>query len=167
MKVEKNFLASVILSLFVIGNLTGCGSALNAKYAELKLANVSGNITLDGQPLANAQIQFVQNDGFFSYGVTDSNGHYQMQFDTSHKGVKSGNCIVKIWTTMTGPGFDQLLPEDFKKPDKEIIPIQYNHNSTLSANIEANKTQSFDFDLKSGGKTQNAISAEGDSTEQR
>jgi hypothetical protein len=160
---KKNVLyITVILSFFLIGTISGCGSALSAKYAELKLAAVTGTVTLDGQPLADAQIQFVLADGFFSYGVTNTNGYYQMQFDSTHAGVKSGNCIVKIWTTMTGPGFNQLLPNNFKKPDKEIIPIQYNHDSTLSVLVETGKSQSFDFDLKSDGQTKNAISAEGD-----
>ncbi|MDR2345440.1 MAG: Ig-like domain-containing protein [Planctomycetaceae bacterium] len=153
---------AVIFSLFTICNLVGCGSELSRKYAELNLATVTGIITFDGRPLENAQIQFVQNDGFFSYGVTDSNGHYQMQFDSKHKGVKAGKHTVKIWMTMSGPGFEQLLPDNFKKNDNEIIPIQYNHDSILSADVEAGKTQSFDFDLKSGGKTKKAISPEGD-----
>ncbi|MDR1484106.1 MAG: carboxypeptidase-like regulatory domain-containing protein [Planctomycetaceae bacterium] len=164
MKITNIFCMIAVLPFFIIGtiSISGCGSALESKYAELKLATVTGVVTFDGQPLANAQIQFVLADGFFSYGVTDSNGRYQMQFDTTHAGVKSGNCVVKIWTTMTGAGFNRLLPEDFKKPNKEIIPVQYNHNSTLSALVEAGKSQSFDFDLKSGGQAKKAISAEGD-----
>jgi hypothetical protein len=166
MKVENIFCLIAILPFFVVCNLAGCSSALNAKYAELQLATVSGTITFDGQPLANAQIQFVGKDGFFSYGVTDANGRYQLQFDSTHKGVKAGNNTVKIWTTMNGPGYEQLLPEDFKTPDKEIIPVQYNHNSTLSAEVEAGKSQSFDFDLKSGGKTKKATSAEGENNDE-
>jgi hypothetical protein len=162
MKIKNIFCITAMLSFFIVGAISGCGSALNAKYAELNLVSITGTITLDDQPLANAQIQFVNNDGFFSYGVTDSNGYYQMHFDTTHTGVKPDNCVVKIWTTMTGAGFDQLLPADFKKPDKEIIPIQYNHNSTLSTLVEKGKNQSLDFNLKSGGQTKKAPPTEGD-----
>ncbi|MDR0609377.1 MAG: carboxypeptidase-like regulatory domain-containing protein [Planctomycetaceae bacterium] len=154
------FLATVISAIFVTAMFSGCGSAMNSRYTELQLANVTGTITLDGQPLANAQVQFEQN-GSFSYGVTNANGDYQMYFDTKHTGVRPGQCIVRIWTTMKGPGFDEMMQEN--TVTKETIPVRYNHESTLSAMVEPKKSQSFDFDLQSGGKTQNALSPEGDS----
>jgi hypothetical protein len=154
------FYAAVLWAILVTTIFSGCGSAINSRYAELQLANVTGTITLDGQPLANAQIQFEQN-GSFSYGVTNANGNYQMHFDTQHTGVRPGQYIVRIWTTMKGPGFDELMHGN--TVTKETIPVQYNHESTLSAMVEPKKSQSFDFDLQSGGKTQNAPSLEGDS----
>ncbi|MDR2643766.1 MAG: carboxypeptidase-like regulatory domain-containing protein [Planctomycetaceae bacterium] len=154
---------AIPLAVFFTVLFSGCGSSDNGSYSELQLANVKGTITFDGQPLANAQIQFEQN-GSFSYGVTDANGNYQMHFDTKHTGVCPGQCIVRVWTTMKGPGFDELLQgNQGNTVSKEIIPVQYNHESKLTAAVEPMKSQSFDFDLKSGGKTQNAISLEGDS----
>ncbi|MDR1924057.1 MAG: carboxypeptidase-like regulatory domain-containing protein [Planctomycetaceae bacterium] len=161
-ELSNSLLAVLVFSCFAIGMLSGCGSEISAKYAELKLAAVTGKVTLDNKPLANAQIQFVQSDGFFSYGVTDADGNYRMQFDTHHQGVKPGQCTVCVWTTMTGAGFDKLMPDGVTMPEKEIVPVQYNHQSTLTANVNPTESQTFDFDLKSSGETRNAINAEGD-----
>lgn len=147
-----------ILTFVVLPVLSGCGSSNEKQYKSLSLAEVSGTITFEGRPLQDVQVQFEEN-GSFSYGVTDSSGKYRMYFDTKHTGVKPGVKTVRLWTTMQGPGFDELMQETY--PETEKIPLQYNHESTLTVTVEAKKSQSFDFDVKKDGKTRNAVLNEG------
>lgn len=122
------------------------------------LAEVTGTVTLDGQPLANAQIQFSANkmpDSSFAYGVTDSSGQYRMRLDTYHTGVLPGYKVVRIWTTLRGPGINELLKQTggLTPAGKEIVPTRYNQQSELSVTVEQNGRHTFDFDLQSGGAT--------------
>ncbi|MGL4943391.1 MAG: carboxypeptidase-like regulatory domain-containing protein [Thermoguttaceae bacterium] len=138
---------------------SGCGGSRGEQaYRSLNLAEVAGTITLDGKPLANAQVQFEER-GSFSYGVTDANGKYRLYFDTHHTGVRPGQKTVRIWTTMGGPGFDQLMQGT--PATEETIPLNYNHDSTLTADVAPKKSQTFDFAVTSGGKTRKATSGEG------
>src|SRR5439155_21810734 len=67
---------------------TGCGSGN-------KVVPVSGTVTLDGKPLANAHVAFQpeapkgsQNAGVGSYGVTDASGKYTLKMvDTDQPGA--------------------------------------------------------------------------------
>ncbi len=150
----KTFQIPLVAALLGILFFSGCGASREEQgYAKLNLADVSGIITKDGVPMPDVQVQFMEN-GSFSYGVTDSRGRYEMQLDSYHSGVKPGTKIVRLWTTLKGPGFDQLMQGTY--PAKEIIPVQYNHESTLNATVEPNKSQTFDFDIKGTGKTVNA-----------
>jgi hypothetical protein len=129
-----------------------------SRYKEIGLAAVSGTITFNGSPLASAQICFEEN-GSFAYGVSDKNGRYHLWTDTYHTGCMPGVKTVRIWTTLRGPGFNELLAENGANTPagKEIIPVHYNKESTLSATIEKNGSHTFNFDLQPGGKTANAL----------
>ena len=66
----------------VLGSL-GCGDAKN-KGPQLDLAPVAGTVTLDGQPLADADVAFylegAATPGYYgSGGKTDAQGRYALQ----------------------------------------------------------------------------------------
>ena len=148
---------TILLILCVLGTLTGCGNS-NASLAEQAyrtagIAEVTGTITFDGQPLAHAQIQFSENahpGSSFCYGVTDANGKYRMRVDSHHTGSLPGDKVVRVWTTLRGSGISDLMQGSY--PDKETIPLEYNRESKLTVTITSNKGQVHNFDLKSGGK---------------
>jgi hypothetical protein len=122
-------------------------------YREAGVAEVTGKITFDGKPLAHAQIQFSETEHLgssFCYGVTDANGKYRMRVDSNHTGSLPGNKVVRVWTTLRGSGISELMQESY--PDKETIPVEYNRESKLTATVDPMKKQTYNFDLKSGGK---------------
>ena len=139
-------LAKRILSLVAICfsiSITGCGGNSD-------LASVTGKITFDDKPLADAFVVFSPTSaGTTSYGRTNSAGEYEMVFSDNEKGAWLGENIVRITTGDVGTGSSSAK--------KEILPSVYNVNSTLRQTVEK-KTNRFDFDLKSSaGKIKQTI----------
>jgi hypothetical protein len=139
-------MASVMLSVLSLGlvfAVGGCGG-------NSELASVTGKITLDGKPLAEAFVVFAPTAaGTTSYGRTNAAGEYVMMFSDSEKGAWQGENIVRISTGDVGAG-----------AKKEILPAIYNVESTLRKSVEK-KANRFDFELKSNaGKIKQSIMAE-------
>jgi hypothetical protein len=142
--------------------LVGCGGVTakdERQYRAAGVAEVTGTITFDGQPLAHAQVQFSSGEALnssFCYGVTDSNGRYRMRINSQRTGALPGDKIVRIWTTMRGDGIDELMQGNVY-PTRETIPVEYNRESTLRITVEPNRSQAHNFDLKSGGRVNPAV----------
>ena len=126
--------------------LSGCGpSGLQADYGKLELADVTGQVTLDGEPLSDAAIIFADEGGNTgSYGRTDGQGHYHMRYDSEQTGVKPGDKTVRISTSQT-------LGEE-ETVGLERIPARYNKESELNRTVEPGSAQTFDFALESSGE---------------
>ncbi|MCA9162473.1 MAG: carboxypeptidase regulatory-like domain-containing protein [Planctomycetales bacterium] len=126
--------------------LSGCGSA-GADYSKVDLIQVSGTVTLDGQPLPNAVVTFETPDGQFSYGMTDSSGHYELQFDSVKKGVTSGPKIVRISTARKILGLNAGEGEEGGEASSEsgesspaateLVPEKYNKQSELKVEVSS------------------------------
>lgn len=71
-----------------------------------KIAPVSGVVTLDGQPLPEAEILFQPASGRASTGMTDENGEYTLLFNRNTYGAKVDDHDVSI---ITYKQFDQEL----------------------------------------------------------
>lgn len=88
-----------LLSLFLIG----CSYTPDDMP---KLAPVSGVVTLDGQPLPDAEILFQPKSGRASTGMSDENGEYTLLFNRNTYGAKIDDHDVSI---ITYKQFDQSL----------------------------------------------------------
>jgi len=98
------------------------------------LGTVEGVVTLDGQPLANAAVQFDPGTVRSSTGVTDANGRYELVYIRDTKGAAVGEHTVRITTqTETQP---------------ETLPPRYHAESTLTATVEPGHNE-IDFALTS------------------
>lgn len=148
------FGVGIVLALVLA---SGCESKPKAAYGSLGLVSVSGRVTLNGQPLAKAVVTFddVQ-DGTFSYGQTDSHGHYTLQLDSDMRGVKPGKKIVRISTARKILGLnsseeagESSLDGAVIKPEaaKERVPDKYYKNSELKAEVSPS-SRTFHFDLR-------------------
>ena len=128
-------LVLIVGSLFLICGCTG-GDGGQVKIPPL--GKVQGKVTLDGNPLANAIVEFDSTMGHPSRGTTDSGGVYSLAYDESHPGAAVGENTVRI-TTATGAAAAGAV---------EKVPAKYNEGRELKATVkEGNNT--FDFDLKS------------------
>lgn len=116
-------------------------------YSELGLIDVTGKVTLDGQPLANANVVFESDDKRTASGVTDSAGVYQLMYDSETKGVTPGAKKVRVTIADVGVEGGGVV-EGGAPAGKERIPAMYNSQSELKADVSAS-SKSFDFELKS------------------
>jgi hypothetical protein len=127
--------AGVVLAL-------GCGGPGSGKYAP-----VSGQVTLNGSPLADATVSFQPDAtiGRGSSGKTDAQGKYSlMVLGTGEKGALVGKHKVVI-TAPEGPPPDPQ--DDNPKPRPDRVPPQYNANSTLTFDVLAGGTDQANFPL--------------------
>ncbi len=124
----------------------GCNQQPVPDYASLGLAEVSGTIRLDEQPLAHANIIFESADETFSSGKTNASGEYSLMFNSEQSGVTTGEKVVRIQMLEAfGDGEAEALPIGSVE-----LPSSYNRNSELTATVIAGK-QIIDFDLNSDG----------------
>ena len=109
------------------------------------LGQVSGRVTLDGEPLPGAAVEFSPlGPGSTSYGMTDD-GNYSMTFSRHVKGASLGESVVRITTR------DVYGEEGREKWKPEKVPPQYNRKSELKVTVEPGRNR-FDFDLETSGE---------------
>ncbi|MCC9642130.1 carboxypeptidase-like regulatory domain-containing protein [Rhodopirellula sp. JC740] len=160
MKNILNMIAVLSIAATSVVSMTGCGPSAQADYASIGLVPITGTVTLDGQPVEGAVVQFVAPDTTFSYGTTDAEGHYEMKFNSEVMGVPPGDKIVRISTTTStgevdteGADDDDDAPRRRKKKTRdpnEKIPAAYNEDSQIKATVSAGQVV-YDFALKSDG----------------
>lgn len=130
---------SIWFGLFsvIVGTL-GCSGSRS------DLANVSGVVTLDGQPLPRATLVFQpEANGPASFGLTDENGQYTMMYNQGVPGAVIGKHRVKITTFQEGDRYAD--PPILRAP--EILPDRYHGSSDLTAEVLKSKKNQIDFAL--------------------
>ncbi len=142
----------VALAVVAISMISGCGGQ-SPDYASLNLVEVSGTVTLDGEPLVGAAVLFEADDQTFSYAETNSRGEYALQFNSEISGVMPGPRTVRITSvglSFEDSGADEEESEDVGQPvrEPERVPSRYNSASTLTVTVSESERQ-FDFDLTS------------------
>ena len=115
--------------------LAGCGKS------NMTVAPVSGLVTLDGAPLKSASVTFQPKDGGRpSFGVTNDQGRYILEYSVSELGAKVGPCTVRITTENRGD-------DSGAKPTKELVPKRY---KTAPIEVEVkSKSNTIDIPLTS------------------
>jgi hypothetical protein len=130
-------MAWLLLSLLLLG----CGKS------GPKVAPVSGRVTLDKKPLANADVSFTlaepgpNNTTVESSGRTDEQGRYSLTVNQDKRvGAAVGTHKVRISLIERGATLVNRLPKT------------YNQNTTLTFTVPAEGTKEADFDLSSKGQ---------------
>ena len=129
----------------VILCFAGCGGSSG------RTVPVSGVVTLNGKPLANAHVAFQpqaskgsENAGVGSYGVTDADGRYSLRtMDTDQPGAVIGTHSVEIKLRVEA---DDRDPKS--RPAAKTLPAKYNRNTELQFKVEPGGTSAANFDLK-------------------
>jgi hypothetical protein len=124
------------LSLLI---LAGCGSD--------QLAEITGKVTLDGQPLAGAEVNFEPVDptiGTTGTGYTQPpDGSYKIFYPGDKEGAPAGE--YKVWIAGGEIEDEEGGGSATKVPGKYSL-----ENSPLTATVEAGKANVFDWELTSG-----------------
>jgi hypothetical protein len=125
--------------------LFGCG-------AGTKIVPVSGIVTLDGKPLANAHVAFQPATsggksivGVGSYGNTDADGKYTLKVaDSDQPGAVVGKHRVEINLRVESDDRDPKT-----RPPPKTLPVKYNRQSELQFEVKPGGASEANFDLKS------------------
>lgn len=133
----------IFLSLAIL-KLAGCGSNLPP------VVPVSGVVTLDGQPLADAAIAFMPVDGGrFGYGSTNEKGEFQIGTFTDSDGALVGVHRISITLQdIISPAAMGRTPEEEEEMDrrgesiwvfKSRIPEKYASPDTSGLRVDVKK----------------------------
>ena len=99
------------------------------------VAPVTGTVTQDGEPLANAEIHFQPDYGAPSYAHTDSQGQYEIKYQLDKKGALLGHHYVSVRTA--GEKTDPKTDTTVNVP--EFVPKEYNDDTTLEYEVVKGK----------------------------
>lgn len=136
-------LASTLMLALVLVSMTGCGQ--NGP----PLGQVRGRVTLDGEPLVEAEIVFQPQKGRPATARTNAKGEYALTYTVDRAGALLGPHGVRI--TTFEPGYDGETPQGERKtiPERpERVPAKYNRKSELHADVKPGPNV-FDFELRS------------------
>jgi hypothetical protein len=116
---------------------TGCGGQVRRA--------VAGTVTLDGQPLDQAVVQFVPLDaGGRKTGAPIAAGRYAVPQDV---GLLPGRYRVEI---ADDPPIDPTMrPDQVRQQARRRLPVSYSTSSPLTVEVAANGSPDFDFELAS------------------
>lgn len=127
----------------------GCN---NSPY---ELAPVSGTVTLDGEPVAQARVIFEPSRtgedaltaGPSSNGLTDEAGRYTLLTTVNEdEGAVIGSHTITISTYL---GQSDRSKDTGQVIRKEVIPARYREAGALTFDVPSNGTDTADFSLKS------------------
>ena len=143
-------LAAIVLTI-------GCGKG------KLATINVTGKVTYEGEPLADAAVRFSPKgaEGNAAYGTTDANGFYKLQtlLGEANAGTTPGEYLVTISKREQleradedgrndGPSKPSTAPSGPTPMPKSFIPERY--ESTTTSNLTATvskESKEHNFDL--------------------
>ncbi|MEQ8633710.1 hypothetical protein [Gimesia maris] len=123
--------------------LSACGGGSDTP----PLGTVTGVVTLDDKPLADAEVTFQPEKGRPSLGKTDSEGNYTLVYTASDNGALIGPHKVLI-TTAVEAFSDESGAGNDREARPEILPPKYNAQTTLTAQVKPG-ANTIDFPLKS------------------
>jgi hypothetical protein len=135
------FLACVLAScLFALAAGCGADNPLGRKA-------ISGNVTLDGAPIANGSVNFQpMQSGGVSSGAVITAGKYSI---VAEQGLPTGKYRVVINATDAAAG--QLpagaMPGDDVPEAKELVPPEWNEKSEHMIDVTDKSAQEFNFDI--------------------
>ena len=146
---------ALIACLGLIG-LTGCSGGSS------NLGTVTGNVTVDGEPVERALVSFLPSTGRASMGWTDENGDYELAYLQDEMGAVVGNHKVMIETKIVAEAnygastYSEEGPVAKEKQDvrntgrKEMLPKKYcNRNETELTAVVKKGENNFDWKLES------------------
>ncbi len=115
----KKFRSCLLVGLVAL-SLAACGDSGPT------LCEVEGTVTLDGQPVPNAELTFIPQNvpaTMVSYGQTDDKGHYSLAFTATKTGAIPATHHVRIETSG-----GMKLPKKYKGEGSVTADVKKRHN---------------------------------------
>lgn len=143
---SRTILMRIAASLCCLVLIVGCGGN------SYEIAPASGTVTMDGEPLANVNVNFrptggnnPANPGPSSYAKTDEQGNFTLLITTDDSGgAVVGTHQVSLTTPDTNESEDADI-SDFVDP----VPARYNAQSQLTTEVPSGGTDAIKLELTS------------------
>ncbi len=130
---------SCAVVFFLTSIITGCGGSSEGP----KLVTVSGKITLNDAPLPNGDIIFRPANGTgHAYAGKITDGNYSIETEIGEKRVE-----IKSMREVPGKTTEDN-PGEVVNVREQIVPTEYNSESTLKTTVPKEGSSNTDFQLK-------------------
>jgi hypothetical protein len=146
------YLRRVGLCFMGLLTVVGCGKP--------PMMSVNGSVKLDGKPIPNCKVGFFpDSDTFnpdrhgFGFGITDTEGRFEIQHPQGEKGIWAGKYKVTFvaWVTKSGkPVPADSKPSEVEGGVKNLFPEFYEEPSrTTERAVVKSGVNTFDFNITS------------------
>lgn len=128
-----------LVLLMLLMQQVGCGSGSET-------IAVSGVVTHNSKPLADADVAFIPAEGRPAYGRSDSNGRFTLTTFNDGDGALPGEHVVTIMKSVeVKPATDTNPYAEYKS----VVPVKYGRpqESPLTATVENGSEMEFSFDV--------------------
>ncbi len=136
-------LLACLASLTIVVAIAGCGGEGN-----VELAPVTGTITQNGQPLANADVVFSPAgdvEASTSAGTTDENGKFELQYNDGRNGAVPGKHQVTI--TVGGPSSEEPAEGGGEEEMSVAVPMAEPVEYYKEAEVSSSGENDFTFEV--------------------
>jgi len=111
---------------------------------------IEGTVTHNGEPVPNLRIYFVPTDGRPSWAISDSSGHFVLDYDDTYDGAKVGT--HKVFVQNAGAVVDETVAmsggaRPKSSPAMSKIVQKYGNKDTSPLQVEVKKADR-NFHLK-------------------
>ena len=104
-----------------------------------RVVKVSGNVTRAGKPVSKLMVNFYPEKGRPSWGITDQDGNYKLNYDHTRDGAVTGNHKVWVKVQASSAKEEYELSKGLIKlhPEMSAIVQKYGENaSPLTAEVK-------------------------------
>src|SRR5262249_18594368 len=135
----RSSLVALFATLPVLLAFAGCGNGDNTR-----VARVTGTVSYKGKPLRNMVINFMPPDGRPSWGKTDSNGKFELDYDDTRKGAKVGH--HKVFMSPGVQTIDGGRSKESKKAIAQGVGISQEEMNALFAKYGSEENTKLEID---------------------
>ncbi len=135
----------LIVMLLFLATVVGCGTAAPP------LLEVRGKVTYEGQPIDDLTVHFLPESGRPSWGVTDAEGNFVLEFSSGNPGVVKGNHRVFLTFDPSDTQVKMDMEMGNYRPPAVIEEIlgKYGDPETTPLSFSIQESQSIDLELGS------------------
>lgn len=122
----------LIWLLFAPLTMSGCGGDPDAP----EIARVTGQVTRGGKPVPNLTVNFMPTEGRPSWGITDTQGQYELEYNADYKGAKVGH--HKVYVVFNPTSIDGSVGdvEGLTAEDRQAITEKYGSEQTTAMEVD-------------------------------
>lgn len=151
----KSLFCQVVLLMFGVATLSGCGSTVAAGPDPATFVAVKGLVTFDGKPLDSAMVVFFPQDAKMGDGataVTVASGEYELKTNGAN-GAVPGNYRVMISRLVDGSGKPVIATPETPPANlgaRESLATRYSDYTATILKVKVTpQGGAFDFKLTS------------------
>lgn len=139
MGIQADRLLRLLACLILVVGLSGCGGP--------RVVKVTGKVTRGSQPVPNLMVHFVPEVGRPSWGRTDANGDYKLNYEQGRDGAITGMHRVFVATQAIHPGEEAAFRKGGPGVHPEIAEILAKYGKRDSSPLQ--------FEIKYNGQVVN------------